>query len=172
MPSHAFELVNLIGILNGTIRTVTWMLYHIYSDPAVLDDCRREIPHAMIEGQIPVGTKLRTMEITRLGPVCPILGSGHFPGSSAPSCDWHLRAASHARHTPRRHLSPYKGDGMVVMASVIIHSDCSIWGSDVAAFDHERFLRSTVTANGHSEGKIPSFVYFRVFGGGTRHCPG
>ena len=39
-----FEVITLIGTLTSTIRMVTWMLYHLYSTPAALVDCKAEIP--------------------------------------------------------------------------------------------------------------------------------
>jgi hypothetical protein len=52
------------------------MLYHIYPQPAILDDCSQEISKVVTISQIAESNGiLRSLDITALKTNCPILGS-------------------------------------------------------------------------------------------------
>jgi len=62
-------------------------------------------------------------------------------------------------------LSNYlRAGAMILMPTDAIHTDTSIWGGDVLAFNYRRFHPS----NPHK----PPAAAFRSFGGGTTLCPG
>ena len=148
------------------------MLYHIYSDPVVLDDCRKEVPKVMTVVHAAQGTVSRNLDITRLKSACPILGScfqevlrRHAVGTS-------VRQVMHDTVLDNKYL--LKKDSIIIMPSVVVHTDPSIWGPDVSAFDHKRFLKRShpVGSAKSTTHKGPSPSAFRAFGGGTTLCPG
>jgi len=74
-----------------------------------------------------------------------------------------------------------KKDSMILMPSVVVHSDPKLWGHTVDEFNHKRFLRPSPSANGakstkqqqqQQQQKLPLPSAFRAFGGGTTLCPG
>lgn len=168
-----FEVTTLIGTLTSTIRTVTWMIYHIYSDPAVLEDCRREVPKSVTTGYTVHGTLMRSLDITRLKANCPILGSTFQEVLRRHSVGTSVRQVM--RDTLLENTYLLKEGSMILMPSVVVHTDASIWGADVSTFNHKRFLKSTasVTAEKSSTTRnVPNPSAFRAFGGGTTLCPG
>ncbi len=168
-----FEVINLIGTLTSTIRTVTWMLYHIYSCSVVLNDCRKEIPEIMTEIKTAQGTLLRSLDITKLKSSCPILGSTFQEVLRRHAVGTSVRQVM--RDTLLEDTYLLKKDSIIIMPSVVVHTDPSIWGPDVSVFNHKRFLKPTLpasTAAKLSIRKAPNPSAFRAFGGGTTLCPG
>ncbi len=171
-----FEVVNLIGILTSTIRTVTWMLYHIYSDPAILSDCREEIHQILNESQMAEGSNiLRSLDITALKSDCPILGSTFQEVLRHHALGTAVRQVMHDTLLENRYL--LKKDSMILMPSMVVHSDPRLWGHTVDDFHHRRFLRPSPSVNGaksnkQQQHKAPPPSAFRAFGGGTTLCPG
>ncbi|KAL2045337.1 hypothetical protein N7G274_002420 [Stereocaulon virgatum] len=170
-----FETVTLIGTLTSTIRTVIWMLYHIYSNPSILSDCREEVPKIMTA--FPMSEKNRTLQsldITALKSNCPILGSTFQEVLRHHALGTSVRQVMHDTLLENRYL--LKKGGMVLMPSVVVHSDPSLWGPSVNEFNHRRFLRPSPSANGTTSKKqqhrTPPPSAFRAFGGGTTLCPG
>lgn len=166
------EVTTLIGTLVSTIRTVTWMLYHIYSDPAVLQDCRGEVPKVMATGRTADGRLMRSLDITRLKSNCPILGSTFQEVLRHHSASTSVRQVMRDTLLENRYL--LKEGSTILMPSVVVHTDASIWGADVSAFNHKRFLKPTASASAEKSGprNVPNPSAFRAFGGGTTLCPG
>ena len=165
-----FEVVTLIGTLTSTIRTVTWMLYHIYSTPSILAELRDEIPAVMSTSTTPQGVRLRSLDITRLRANCPVLGS-----TFQEVLRWHALGTAVRqvmRDTLLENKYLLKKDSMVLMPSVVMHTDPNLWGPDVGAFNHKRFLRTSPSNAKPGSSKTPSPSAFRGFGGGTTLCPG
>lgn len=175
-----FEVVNLIGTLASTIRTVTWMLYHIYSEPEVLNDCRKEIPKVITVLQIAGGNKvLRSLDITALKSNCPILGSTFQEVLRLHAIGTSVRQVMQDTLLENRYL--LKKDNMILMPGVVVHSDPHLWGPTVNEFNHRRFLKTSPPMNGtrsnkkqpqQQHHKPPNPSTFRAFGGGTTLCPG
>ncbi|KAJ8069257.1 hypothetical protein OCU04_002921 [Sclerotinia nivalis] len=160
-----FEVGNTIGLLSNTSPSAFWMAYHLYSDPAVLEDCRQELAKViseemttMMSGEI---VKIRTLDMSRVKVDCPILLSTlqevlrvHSTGISA-----------------RMVMKDYMLDGKyllkkgstVMIPGPVQHTSASSWGPNVEVFDHRRFL---------PENKRHNPISFRGFGGGTTLCPG
>ena len=42
------EFANGVALLTNTVPNAFWMLYHIYSDPVVLEDCRKELSGVVV----------------------------------------------------------------------------------------------------------------------------
>ena len=63
-----------------------------------------------------------------------------------------------------------KKGSMIQMPSRVIHSDSSIWGSDVDEFNPRRFMREAKEKT--STAKAAPAAAFRAFGGGITLCSG
>lgn len=166
------EVVTLIGTLTSTIRTVTWMLYHIYSDPKVLSDCRGEVPKIMTMVNTGQGTLLRSLDITKLKSNCPVLGSTFQEVLRRHAVGTSVRQVMSDTFLEGTYL--LRKGSMIIMPGVVVHNDASIWGPDVSAFNHKRFLKPTLppSAGKSITRKVPHPSAFRAFGGGTTLCPG
>lgn len=173
-----FEVVNLVGVLTSTIRTVTWMLYHIFSKPEILHDCREEIAKVVSRSQMPEGNKsFRSLDIKALKFTCPILGSTFQEVLRHHAIGTSVRQVMHDTLLDNRYL--LKKDNMILMPGVVVHSDPNVWGPTVNQFNHRRFLRTPPSEKGTKldqkqlqEPKLPHPSTFRAFGGGTTLCPG
>lgn len=166
-----FEVVTLIGTLTSTIRTVTWMLYHTYSNPHILMDLREEIPAVMTTSITPQGTLTRKLDITRLRGNCPILGSLFQEVLRCHALGTSVRQVMRDTFLENKYL--LKKDSIVLMPSTVVHSDPTYWGPTVSSFNHKRFLRHAPGPKSSStQHKAPSPSAFRGFGGGTTLCPG
>ena len=175
-----FEVVNLIGTLTSTIRTVTWMLYHLYSTPAALIDCRAEVPKVTSTSQTADGGLLHSIDITALKHQAPILGSTFQEVLRHHALGTSVRQVMQDTMLENRYL--LKKDNIVLMPSVSVHTDPNLWGPTVDEFHHRRFLkpakatvvkRTLGTEKGAQQqhGSPPASA-FRAFGGGTTLCPG
>ena len=180
-----FEVVNLIGTLTSTIRTVTWMLYHIYSDPAILSSCRQEIPRILAtrkgdEKEEGSNTVLeRSLNVTALKSNCPILGSTFQEVLRHHALGTSIRQVMHDTVLEDCYL--LKKNSMILMPSMVVHSDPQYWGTTVEQFNHRRFLKSLTPAHRNGDAKVdrtqlplkpPPASAFRAFGGGATLCPG
>lgn len=139
------------ALLINTVPISTWMLFHIFCSPSLLNEIRVEVSKICLEGH---------MDISRVREACPLLVS-----------TWQevLRFASYLpsgrtvlEDTMINDLYLLKKGATVLIPSGIIHQDRKAWGEDAATFNARRFLLSQ---------KRPSAA-FRGFGGGTLLCPG
>ena len=148
------------------------MLYHIYSDPAVLKDCRKEVAKIMATDHTAQGTLMRSLDITTLKSKCPILGSTFQEVLRCHAVGTSVRQVMRDTLLEDKYL--LKEGSVILMPSVVVHSDASIWGPAVSTFNHRRFFKPTTSASAKnsSTSKVPNPSAFRAFGGGTTLCPG
>ncbi|KAI1487550.1 cytochrome P450 [Biscogniauxia mediterranea] len=152
------EVGNIFAIIGNTAPASFWMIYHIYSDPAILEDCRQEIARIVREDG-----NIRTIDIANVKSACPKLLSTlqevlrfHGTGISA-------RVVLEDHMLDGRYLLK-KGNTLMIPGPVQ-HTLRDVWGDNVDEFHYKRFVRS-------SHQKRPNPVAFRGFGGGTVLCPG
>lgn len=158
------EVGTLLGILANTIPSSFYMIVHIYSDPALLQDIRDEL-EAMSVLNVPGETK-RSLCVITMREKCQLLHSTfqellrlHAQGSGA-------RFVREDTLLDGQYLLK---KGMVVqMPMAVMHADPSIWGPDAQEFQPRRFLKQNAVGN---ESKAALTVY-RPFGGGASKCPG
>lgn len=151
-----------IAILGNTVPTTFWFLFHIFSDPEVLQACRKEILAHVEESTDADGTPVRALDITALKTSCPTLHSAFKEAMRVHGKGVGLRGIMHDHLLDGRFL--LKKDNTVFMPSTIQHLDRTRWGLDAAEYAYDRFAdRSRPRVNN---------ICFRAFGGGTTLCPG
>jgi len=153
------EFANGIALLSNTIPNTFWMLYHIYSDPTVLAEIRKELAGvvSMTDGNT------RTLDVSKVKTSCPILLSAWKEVLRLHS------AAVTVRQVTQDHMLNgeflLKEGNTVLMPSPVQHHNAAIWGPDHNTFNHRRFANSNTGSRTTQAG-------FRAFGGGTTLCPG
>lgn len=152
------EVGNIFAIIGNTGPASFWLLWHLYSDPAVLEECRREVITTVQQTG-----NARTIDITNIKTSCPVLLSTlrevlRFYGTGVS-----VRMVLEDHMLDGKFLLK-KGNTLMIPAPVQ-HTLRNVWGDDADKFDHRRFVKSTGK-------KRPNPVAFRGFGGGTVLCPG
>ena len=158
------EVATLIGILANTIPTIFFLLVHIYHDPDLISDIRRELASQGLLGtpeEMAQNPKLLSMPES-----CPILHSTfqellrvHALGISA-------RLVLEDVMLDDRFLLQ---KGMIVqMPMAVMHNDSAAWGEDVTEFQPRRFLKQKDSGSTYRK----NLTAYRPFGGGASLCPG
>jgi cytochrome P450 len=160
------EVAGAFSIITNSAPTAFWLMYHIFSDPAALEDCRRELSLLVHEREgvcyIDVGT---------IKASCPTLHSTFHEVMRYYGVAQSIRVVLEDHKLNDALL--LRKDSMVMMPATVQHFDPSAWGSDVNQFAYKRFMKPI------SEGNEPNFDAktsnrgaFRGFGGGLHLCPG
>jgi cytochrome P450 len=142
-----------VAIISNTMPASFWLIYHIFSDPVVLEDCRKELS----EG-VRTRDGVHTIDIIYIKNQCPVFLSTFQE-------TFHIHSTSVASrvvledHVLNGQYLLQKG-GVVLIPASVQHSLDSAWGSRVDKFYHKRFLQ-------RSRGKGYNPVAFRAFGGGS-----
>ncbi|KAI1272186.1 cytochrome P450 [Xylaria sp. FL0933] len=152
------ELTGVFPLIGNTIPTAFWFIYHIFSSPVVLEDCRREVLKAVSEQD-----GVCTIDASFIKDSCPILSSTYQEVFRFHGMGTSVRVALEDHMLEGKYL--IKKGGMVMISGRVQHSSASLWGRDVEEFRHTRFLKTP-------GGKRHNPVAFRGFGGGTTLCPG
>ena len=139
------------ALLINSVPISSWMLFHIFSSPSLLEGIRSEVATICNDGH---------MNVRAIKEACPLLVS-----------TWQevLRFASYLpsgrtvlEDTMINDRYLLKKGATVLIPSGIIHQDRKSWGEDASEFNARRFL---------SNKKHPAAA-LRGFGGGTLLCPG
>ncbi|KAI2465943.1 cytochrome P450 [Annulohypoxylon bovei var. microspora] len=152
------ELGGTLAILANTIPSAFWVIYHIFSDPAVLEDIRAELSKGVREVD-----GVCTIDMVHVKQSCPILLSTFQELLRIKGTAVSARVAQEDVILDNKYL--IKKGSTVLIPSSVQHTDPSIWGENVNEFYHKRFLRAPGI-------KRPNPIAFRGFGGGTTLCPG
>lgn len=159
------EVGTLIGILANTVPAMFYTLVHIYSNPCLILDIRKELETSGFVGSpeaISQNPNLLAMPET-----CPLLYS-----------TWQEVLRVHALGAGARFILEdvmlddtfLLRKGMVVqMPMAVMHNDAAAWGENVKDFQPRRFLKQSSTRKG---GFKQSSTAYRPFGGGASMCPG
>lgn len=155
----ATEIGQMVASLTNSVASAFWMVYHIFSDPVVLNDCRNEVEQLVEVDKEGVST----VDLVKVKSSCPILLS-----------TWqemlrysHIGIAARVVMNDTIFAGQYllKKGATVMTVTPVQHTETSLWGPNVNDFDHRRFLREPGR-------KRTNPVAFRAFGGGTVLCPG
>jgi cytochrome P450 len=153
-----FEIGGAFAVLSNTIPTAFWTLFHIFSDPVVLEDCRREVNAVMREQD-----GICTVDIDDVKTSCPILLSTFQEVLRFHGVNVATRLVVEDCYLNDQYL--LKKDSLVMIPGPVQHFDTSVWGNTTGSFDHKRFVRT-------AGAKRPNPAAFRAFGGGHVLCPG
>lgn len=159
------EIGGSLVMLVNTTPAVFWMLFYVFSRPDVLEDCREEVTSIM-EIRESDNITIRTIDITSVKQNCPILTSTFQEVLRQRGLGNSLRQVMQDTLLDNKYL--LKEGSTVLMPSIVIHTDPSVWGDDVDVFHHKRFLGTSAA----SKRKLLSSAAFRGFGGGSTLCPG
>ncbi|KAL8629938.1 hypothetical protein Q9189_004375 [Teloschistes chrysophthalmus] len=161
------ELVGSFAILVNIVPATFWLLFFIFSHPEVLEECREEVGKIMrISSE--EGQAKRTLDITGIKQNCPTLISTYQEVLRQRTLGVQARQVMEDIMLDNTYL--LKKGAMVMMPSLVVHTDPAVWGSDVSDFKHKRFTKEGSSRN--KEVNRPSPKAFRVFGGGSTLCPG
>ncbi|KAK8016627.1 hypothetical protein PG993_014816 [Apiospora rasikravindrae] len=158
------EVGAAIGLISNTKPAAFWLLYHICSDPTLLESCRRELMSKAVPVDEGAELTVRTIDMTCVKSSCPILSSAFKETFRYHGISISIRQVVEDDVLDDTYLLK-KGSYLLIPAAVQ-HRMKSVWGEDVDIFDHARFLR-----NNQSRPR-PNPVAFRGFGGGSTLCPG
>ncbi|KAK2603646.1 hypothetical protein QQS21_004119 [Conoideocrella luteorostrata] len=159
------EVGACMALLNNTIPGVFWLVYHIYSDPLVLQELRDEL----LANAVRVDSDLaHTIDLARVASSCPILQSTmhevfRFRGIGTGM----VRAVLEDQFLDTQIL--LKKGSLLFAPNGVQHFAPAFWGLDCNSFNHRRFLRPE---GGCVKFKSPSSSALRIFGGGSTRCPG
>ncbi|KAI2469102.1 cytochrome P450 [Annulohypoxylon bovei var. microspora] len=145
------------GILSNTLPGTFWTVYHIFSNPIVLEDIRNELSRGVqheADGSC-------TIDLTYVKSSCPILLSTFKEMMRMHSSATSTRKVMQDHRLDNKYL--LKKGSTVMMPSVVQHTNRPVWGDTVDEFDHKRFVPGAKRVNP---------IAFRGFGGGSTLCPG
>ncbi|KAJ4413543.1 hypothetical protein N0V82_008481 [Gnomoniopsis sp. IMI 355080] len=156
------EVGGAFAVLGSTAPAAFWLIYHLFSSPVLLEECRAEVAALVVEEE-EEQEGVSTIDVTAIKSKCPVL------------------LATFQEVLRYRHISVsarvvlkedemldgkyrLKKDSMLMIPVTVIHTDPDSWGASASVFDHRRFLPENIKA-------IPRTAY-RPFGGGYVFCPG
>jgi cytochrome P450 len=159
-----YECGGALGILTNTSPSAFWMVYHLYSDKAILEECRKELTKVISDSTVVdngEARRVRTLDMTSVKTACPVLLSTFQEVLRLHSVGISARLVMEDHLLDGRYL--LKKGGTVMIPGPVQHTSSDAFGSNANTFDHRRFLPEERTHNP---------VAFRGFGGGTTLCPG
>lgn len=159
------EVGACMALHNNTVPGAFWLLYHIFSDPTVLQECRKELEQSALNHSGDLAD-----EINSIISSCPILLSTMHEV---------FRYRAIGTVTVRQVLEDHdlnatyllKRGSLVLIPNTVQHFNTAVWGPDAEAFNHRRFLEAT-NAKGTNSARRYGPASLRAFGGGPLLCPG
>lgn len=156
-----------MALHNNTVPGAFWLIYHIFSDPVVLRECRRELEQTITrfdDNGKPV------IDFNDLASSCPILLSTlHEVFRFRAIGTITVRQVLEDHHLNGTYL--LKRGSFVLIPNTVQHFNTAIWGPDAGTFNYRRFLELPGSkSNSTSRRYGPSTL--RAFGGGPLLCPG
>ena len=153
-----FEAITGHALLANTNPTAFWTLYHLFSDPSLLEEVREQcMPLLTVDKNN--GTVSCTIDIGNIRNV-PILSSLLHESLRHYASGTGSRIVVEDTMLDNRFL--LKKNAFIFMPNHSYHFNASAWGPTVQDFDALRFIK----AKSHHAGA------FRGFGGGANLCPG
>ncbi|EAW08935.1 cytochrome P450 [Aspergillus clavatus NRRL 1] len=156
------EAAAAFATLSNTVPAIFWMVFDIYSRPALLEEIRAEVTrHAVhVDAQ-----GAHVVDLTDIRENCPLLVSTFQETLRLRSNTVPVRVLYEDTVLNDQYL--LKKGGILQMPATTINRAPSIWGRDAAEYDAHRFIKihqssdSRKTANG-----------FLSFGTSPHMCPG
>ncbi|KAK7957270.1 uncharacterized protein PG986_006492 [Apiospora aurea] len=152
----ATEVGQMVASLANSIPAVFWLVYHIFSDPAVLSGCREEAEQLVqADGDV---------DLAKVKTACPVLLSTWQETLRYIHIGIAARVVMEDVILDNQYL--LKKGATVMYVAPVQHTDPSLWAPTVGIFNHRRFLRTPGAKRAHNP------AAFRAFGGGSVLCPG
>ncbi|KLJ10469.1 hypothetical protein EMPG_14154 [Blastomyces silverae] len=155
----ATEVGQMVASLTNSMGSAFWMLYHVFSDPVVLEECRAEAEQ-LVELD---DNGVQTIDLAKIRSSCPVLYSTWQEILRYMHIGISARVVMEDTILDNKYL--LKKGASVLVVTPAQNTDTSVWGPTSGRFDHRRFVR------GPGEKRKTPFA-FRPFGGGTVLCPG
>lgn len=164
----AIEVGGLFAVLGNTGPAFFWFIHHLFSDSAVLEECRAEL-EALVEADA-AKQEYSTIVITSVKNKCPVLLSTLQEVLRYRSITVFARMVLENEKLLDGKIHLQKGS-MLMVPLTVLHSDPEAWGPTASVFDHRRFLPGSQDRTGRAGKGIPRLSY-SPFGGGHVLCPG
>lgn len=148
-----------IAFNSNLVPAAFWLLYHVYSDPGLLRDCRAEVS-AAVQSE---SNGKQTVLFHRVKSACPVLQAAFREVFRVHGFGFGPRRAMEDHMLDNQYL--IKKGSLVFIPYRVQHYDVDNWGEDASVFSHRRFLPG-------SEYKRHNPLALRGFGNGTHLCPG
>lgn len=152
------EAVQGHAILANTTPTAFWTLYHVFSDPTVLEEVREQILN-LTTVKDHNGVITRIIDVNKIREVA-LLNSILHESLRHYASGTGSRIVLEDTMLDGKYL--LKKSAFIFMPNYPYHFDRSSWGATVDDFDSRRFMNT----KSHPGGA------FRGFGGGANLCPG
>lgn len=166
IPSKDVPCMLLGTVFNNVANTIPsafWVIYRIFSDPIVREQCRNEVLQSVRHSD---DGQTATIDLTYVLGSCPILLSTYHEVFRFHGMANSVRVVREDHMLDSKYL--LKKGGLVMMSARSQHSNPTIWGNDVDQFNHTRFLNNQDSVTGAKQ----RAAAFRGFGGGATSCPG
>ncbi|KAK8060982.1 hypothetical protein PG996_010912 [Apiospora saccharicola] len=160
----ATEVGQMVASVTNSVSSAFWMVYHLFSDPAVLEECRDEVAQLV---RIDDNDGSRSIDLAKVKSSCPVLLSTWQETLRYVHINIAARVVMNDTTLEDGKWLLKKGSTVMTVATVQ-HTDPSVWGPTVRQFDHRRFFR----VPGEKKKQRINPVAIRSFGGGTVLCPG
>ena len=160
------EVAGAFSIITNSYPTAFWLLYHIFSDPACLEDCRFELARLVRERD-----GLCYLDIESIKTSSPTLYSTFYEVMRYYGVAQSIRMVLEDHKLDNVYL--LRKGSLVMMPATVQHFDPSVWGSNINQFDCKRFTKPLSDGTGYTfDFKANTRGAFRGFGGGLHLCPG
>lgn len=158
-----FDLSLCYGLLVNTVPAVSWALYYIYSQPALLEETRARVTSYIHPFQDSAEDLVYRVDIAEVVAGCPSLASLVLETLRVQSTNASGRVVLKDTIIEDRYV--LKKGSILLIPSTELHNNVSVWGASYKDFDPQRFLSK------RDGGKRPASAY-RAYGSGASVCPG
>ena len=134
-----FEVGGALAILLNTAPALFWLLFYTFANPQVLEDLRREIATIMTLKTGEHGLVMRNLDISSVKSSSPLLLSTCQEVLRLKAMGTSVRQVMKDTMLNDEYL--LKEGNIVLMPTLLVHTDISIWGPDVKEFNHKRFMK-------------------------------
>jgi cytochrome P450 len=156
------EVGSSLALLINTIPATFWFAYHLFSDAALLETCRRELS----KGIRVDGSGTRSVDLAFIKSSCPTFLSAFQETLRFRGINVAARVVVEDTLVDNQFL--LKKGGILLIPATVQHRLVSVWGDDADEFNYLRFVRES----GSKKKARHDPAAFRVFGGGSVVCPG
>ncbi|KAF2679764.1 cytochrome P450 [Lentithecium fluviatile CBS 122367] len=166
LPEAAkLEMATSLAMLSSGAITAFWLLFHICSNPEVLEQCRAELAELVsTKTESTADAQVKVVDLSLLKKKCPTMIAMLNETLRYHSTLINIKKVDHNTTLAGQYL--LKKDAIIMIPGTAVHHDPEIWGPSATTFDHRRLATS------EGQKKLQSTLSFRPFGAGSTMCPG